>query len=86
MLETKLTFLQKILERGRSACMCEWQRLWRISWRIYEDCGELEEVFGLKLTDSILSEERWGPVMKMKLRQVDRDVRKLKKPRYNRKN
>ena len=34
---------------------------------------ELEEAFGVKLTDSIISEdERWGPVMKTMLRQKDR--------------
>ena len=37
------------------------------------ECRELEEAFGVKLTDSIISEdERWGPVMKTMLRQKDR--------------
>ena len=34
---------------------------------LVKDCRELEEAFGLKLTDSILSEEGWGPVMKGRL-------------------
>ena len=34
----------------------------------------VEEAFGVKLTDSIISEdERWGPVMKTMLRQKDRE-------------
>ena len=38
---------------------------------LVKECRELEEVFGLKLTDGIVNEERWGSVMK--LRQVDRE-------------
>ena len=76
-LEAKLSFLQKILDRG-SEC---------VSGRVVEamegrledlclvkECRELEEAFGVKLTDSIISEdERWGPVMKTMLRQKDRE-------------
>ena len=41
---------------------------------LFKECRELEEAFGVKLTDSIISEdERWGPVMKTMLRQKDRE-------------
>ena len=40
-----------------------------------KECRELEEVFGL---NGILNEERWGSVMKMKLRQVDREQHMLR--------
>ena len=41
---------------------------------LVKECRELEEAFGVKLTDSIISEDdRWGPVMKTMLRQKDRE-------------
>ena len=66
-----MSFLQKILDRG-SEC---------VSGRVVEamegrledlclvkECRELEEAFGVKLSE----DERWGPVMKTMLRQKDR--------------